>query len=143
MKKHTDTTPESKKMFEENFSENDKVTMLNLVKFRKVADYTGLEHLKPEKELSGEDAYQLLMNKLLPHLTNAGAKILYYGKSKHFLIGPESEKWDAVVLVEHLTVSKFKEFSQSQGHLQNAGHRTAALEDYRLLPLTEMKVNSI
>jgi hypothetical protein len=62
---------------------------------------------------------------------------MYYGKSKNFLIGPDTEKWDAVQLVEHESVLKFMEFAQNEDYLKNAGHRTAALDDSRLLPSSE------
>jgi len=58
-------------------------------------------------------------------------------ESKNFLIGPEHEAWDAILLVEHESVEKFIAFSQNKDYLKNAGHRTAALEDSRLLPITE------
>ncbi len=112
--------------------------MLNLLKFRERADYTNLEDLSPNHEISGEEAYQLYMEKTLPELENAGSRIIYYGESKSFLIGPNHEKWDAILLVEHESVLKFMEFAQNEDYLKNAGHRTAALEDSRLLPTNQI-----
>ena len=113
--------------------------MLNLLKFRATADYTNLEELEPIKNISGEEAYQLYMDSTLPELEKAGSRIIYFGKSRNFLIGPDSEKWDAVLLVEHESVLKFMEFAQNPDYLKKAGHRTAALEDSRLLPTNEIK----
>ncbi|GGF26469.1 DUF1330 domain-containing protein [Echinicola rosea] len=139
MSKHLDARPEAGKEFYQTFHDKGKVVMLNLLKFRATADYTNLEELKPGKEISGEDAYQLYMESTLPELKKAGSRIIYYGKSRHFLIGPGSERWDAVLLVEHESVLKFMELAQSPDYLKKAGHRTAALEDSRLLPSNEMK----
>ncbi|WP_246255857.1 hypothetical protein [Cyclobacterium plantarum] len=49
------------------------------------------------------------------------------------------EKWDAILLVEHKSVSKFMGFANSEDYLKNAGHRSAALEDSRLLPSTKIE----
>ncbi|BDD05273.1 DUF1330 domain-containing protein [Aureibacter tunicatorum] len=139
MEKYVNATPESGKKFYQDFHDKGKVIMLNLLKFRPMADYTNLEQLKPENEISGEEAYQLYMDNTLPELKKAGSRIIYYGKSKDYIIGPDSEKWDAVLLVEHESVMKFMEFAQNEDYLKNAGHRTAALEDSRLLPTNEIK----
>ena len=139
MDRYINSNPELGKIFYQNFHDKGKVVMLNLLKFRQNADYTNLEGLRPDYEISGEEAYRIYMEKTLPELEKAGSRIVYYGKSKNFLIGPGSEEWDAVLLVEHSSVLKFMEFAQNENYLKNAGHRTAALEDSRLLPTSELK----
>lgn len=139
MSKYIDASPEAGKEFYQNFHDKGKVVMLNLLKFRSTADYKNLEELKPTKNITGEEAYQLYMESILPELEGAGSRIIYFGKSRNFLIGPDSEKWDAVLLVEHESVLKFMEFAQNPNYLKKAGHRTAALEDSRLLPTNEIK----
>jgi hypothetical protein len=52
-----------------------------------------------------------------------------------FLIGPEPERWDRVMLIRQGSVQAFMEFANNKGYLAGLGHRTAALEDSRLLPL--------
>jgi len=116
--------------------------MLNLLKFREIADYTNFEKIQPEEGISGEEAFHLYMNCTIPELEKAGSRIFYYGKAKSFLIGPGSEEWDAMLIVEHQSVSKFMEFAQKEEYLKTAGHRTAALEDSRLLPTNEVKIFS-
>jgi uncharacterized protein (DUF1330 family) len=137
MTKHIDATLEAGKEFYQKFNNKGKIVMLNLLKFKATADYTNLEEIKPSNEISGEKAYQLYMDSTLPELEKAGSRIIYFGMSQNFLIGPDNEKWDAVVLVEHESVLKFIEFAQNPDYLKNAGHRTAALEDSRLLPSNE------
>ncbi|MGB1037808.1 MAG: DUF1330 domain-containing protein [Bacteroidia bacterium] len=138
MKKHIDAQPEVGKQFYLDYHDKGTIVMLNLLKFKPKADYTDLELIKPSQEISGKDAYQLYMKYTLPELEKAGSRIIYYGKSNSFLIGPESETWDAVLVVEHQSVLKFMEFAQNENYLKNAGHRTAALEDSRLLPSIEI-----
>lgn len=139
MEKYLNARPESGKSFYQNFHDKGKVVMLNLLKFKSKADYTNLDSLKPAKEITGKEAYKLYMDSTLPELKKAGSRILFYGNSKNFLIGPEFENWDAVLLVEHQSVVKFMEFAQNPDYLKNAGHRAAALEDSRLLPITEKR----
>ena len=137
--KYIESNPELGKKFYQNFNDKGKIVMLNLLKFYKKADYSYLEQLKPDKEITGKEAYQLYMEKTLPELEKVGSRIVYYGKSRDFLIGPDNEKWDAVLLAEHKSALKFMEFAQNEDYLKNAGHRTAALEDSRLLPTGEME----
>ena len=139
MNKHLEATSESGKRFYQAFHDKGKIVMLNLLKFKTKADYSGLENIKPENEMSGEEAYQLYMEATLPELEKVGGRIIYYGKCDGFLIGPESEKWDAVLLVEHESVTKFMGFAQNPEYLNTLGHRTAALEDSRLLPTSELQ----
>ncbi|WP_420573556.1 DUF1330 domain-containing protein [Kordia sp.] len=138
MSTYIDATPDAGKDFYQNFHDKGKVVMLNLLKFRKIADYSNIEALKPESDITGEEAYQLYIENTLPELKKAGGRIIYFGKSNSFLIGPESEKWDAVLVVEQSSVMKFMEFAQNKDYLKTVGHRTAALEDSRLLPSTEI-----
>jgi len=112
--------------------------MLNLLRFKDVADYSGMEQLAPEEAISGKEAYQLYMQHTQPHIKKAGSRVLFYGKAQDYLIGPEEEKWDAVLLVEHESAAKFIAFAQDEAYLRTAGHRKAALEDSRLLPISQL-----
>ena len=130
--------PEAGKQFYMDFNSKGKVVMLNLLKFRETADYTGLDAIKPDEAISGKQAYKLYTEHTLPILDKMGSKVLYFGTASNFLIGPESETWDAVLLVEHESAAKFISFAQDPEYLKGAGHRTAALADSRLLPSTAL-----
>lgn len=134
MNNYINVTQEAGKRFYQEFHDKGKIVMLNMLKFKSIADYTNLDALNPGKEITGKEAYQLYMDYTLPRLEDAGSKILYYGKSSQFVIGPESESWDAILLVEHQSVAHFMSFAQNETYLKYAGHRAAALEDSRLLP---------
>lgn len=112
-----------------------KFIMLNQLKFKEIADYSSTLDIAPANEISGKEAYDLYIKHTLPFLEEAGSKVLFQGTGNSFLIGPSNEKWDLVLLVEHQSVAKFMEFAQNQEYLKVAGHRIAALEDSRLLPL--------
>lgn len=113
------------------------VVMLNLLRFRPVADYSATPELAPASPITGEAAYRLYMEHTLPHLTKSGGEVLFFGHGGGFLIGPSEERWDAAMLVRQASVASFLEFASNQDYLSGIGHRLAALEDSRLLPLVE------
>jgi hypothetical protein len=113
------------------------VVMLNLLRFRPVADYSASPELAPAAPISGEAAYRLYMTHTLPFLHASGGDLLFYGKGGHFLIGPGDECWDAAMLVRQSSIASFFEFASNEGYLSGMGHRVAALADSRLLPLVE------
>ncbi|HTG32494.1 MAG TPA: DUF1330 domain-containing protein [Thermoanaerobaculia bacterium] len=114
-----------------------KIVMLNLLRFRSVADYSATPNLAPVAPISGAAAYRLYIEHTLPHLTRSGGELLFLGKGGAFLIGPSDERWDAAMLVRQSSVSAFMEFASNSEYMTGMGHRTAALEDSRLLPLVE------
>lgn len=116
------------------------VVMLNLLKFRTTADYSAAPELAPAAPISGEAAYRIYMAHTLPHLDKSGGKVLFYGQGGEFLIGPSEERWDAAMLVQQVSVAAFLAFASNQEYLTGIGHRTAALEDSRLLPLVAENV---
>jgi hypothetical protein len=111
------------------------VVMLNLLRFRSLADYSATPTLAPAAPISGEEAYRLYMQHTLPYLKASGGELLFYGRGGDFLIGPTDERWDAAMLVRQASVESFIAFASNQAYLSGIGHRTAALEDSRLLPL--------
>lgn len=113
------------------------VVMLNLMRFRAVADYSAAPEMAPASPISGEAAYQLYMDHTLPFLRKSGGELLFYGKGGAYLIGPCEERWDAAMLVRQSSVSSFLAFASDRAYLVGMAHRTAALEDSRLLPLLE------
>ena len=127
-------TPESGKDFYINFHQKGNFTMLNLLRFKNIADYSNFEDIKPNKPITGSEAYELYIENITPILKNAGSKILYKGYSNKFIVGPSHETWDLILLVEHESVAKFMEFSNNKDFLAFSAHKTAALADSRLLP---------
>jgi hypothetical protein len=113
------------------------VVMLNLLRFRPVADYSATPALAPKLPISGEEAYRLYFEHTLPYLRASGGEVVFYGRGGDFLIGPTDERWDAAMLVRQASLASFMAFASDQGYLSGVGHRTAALEDSRLLPLVE------
>ena len=112
------------------------IVMLNLLKFRDVADYSRFPKLATPEPISGQAAYDLYIQHTLPHLQDSGGELLFIGQGGHYLIGPSSVRWDVAMLVKHKSVETFMNFAKNENYLTGMGHREAALEDSRLLPLS-------
>lgn len=113
------------------------VVMLNLLRFRALADYSATPDLAPDSPITGAEAYRRYMAHTEPFLRQSGGELLFYGQAGAFLIGPPGEHWDVAMLVRQASVAAFLAFASDPGYLAGLGHRSAALEDSRLLPLTE------
>jgi len=114
------------------------VVMLNLLRFREVADYSATPELAPESPISGAEAFQRYIDHTLPYLRESGGELLFLGEGGSFLIGPPSERWDLAMLVRQQSVETFMKFAAHEAYLEGIGHRQAAIEDSRLLPLSEV-----
>lgn len=115
------------------------IIMLNLLRFRDEADYSDNPELKPLKPISGEQAFQKYIDHTLPLLRKSGGDIMFLGNGGKYLIGPQNERWDFVMLIRQNSLNDFMAFSKDKQYLAGLGHRTAALEDSRLLPIVESK----
>jgi len=113
------------------------VVMLNLLRFRAVADYAMFPDLAPPVPISGADAFQRYIDHTLPHLQASGGELLFLGQGGGYVIGPPDERWDLMMLVRQKSMESFLAFASNAAYLAGMGHRTAALEDSRLLPLIE------
>jgi len=129
------TQEQGRDFIKRNISGN--VVMLNLLRFKKVADYSEFPHLAPLEPITGAMAYQLYMEHTLPFLKKSGGEIMFYGEGGNFLIGPPDEHWDAVLLIRQQSTSSFIDFASNTEYTHGIGHRTAALKDSRLLPINE------
>ncbi|MFT8644989.1 DUF1330 domain-containing protein [Gluconacetobacter sp.] len=114
------------------------VVMLNLLRFRDVADYSGHPGLTPSRPISGAEAFDRYIEHTLPFLRETGGDILFLGRGGPFLIGPAAEHWDLAMLIRQANVASFLSFASHKAYRAGLGHRTAAVEDSRLLPLSEM-----
>ena len=117
--------------------------MPNLLRFRDVADYSAYPQLAPDAPISGAEAYQRYIEHTLPHLRRSGGDLILFARGGPFLIGPPDERWDAAMLVRQCSVEAFMAFASDAAYLEGMGHRVAALEDSRLLPLAESRAGSI
>ncbi|QCX00876.1 DUF1330 domain-containing protein [Aggregatimonas sangjinii] len=102
---------------------NTPVVMLNLLKFKDVVTETGL---------SGEASYKEYMRQAAPFFAKANGEVLFLGKPRAMLIGPEDEYlWDKVLLIRYNTIVDFLAMVQAEGYPSHL--RKQALEDSRLI----------
>ena len=113
------------------------VFMLNLLRLRVLADYTAFPELAPSSPVSGAEAFARYIAHTLPHLRASGGALEFLGEGGGFLIGPPGERWDVVMLVRQASLGAFMAFASDAAYLAGLGHRTAAIEDSRLLPVSE------
>ena len=119
------------------------VLMLNLLRFKESADYSADPGLAPEEPISGREAFQKYIEHTLPFLKESGGALVLLGEGGKYLIGPQEERWDLAMLVRQKSLSDFVAFASNRDYLSGLGHRTAALEDSRLLPLVEVDTRPI
>lgn len=119
------------------------IVMLNLLRFRRVADYAANPELAPPAPISGAAAFERYVAHTLPYLERSGGSLMFVGEGGSNLIGPADERWDRVMLVRQSSAQSFLAFAQDAGYLAGLGHRTAALADSRLLPLVEQRVPAL
>ena len=139
MKRYIEVSQEAGEAF---FRRNitGEIVMLNMLKFREVADYSASLELKPAEPITGREAYRKYIEHTEPFLTESGGSLVFIGNGGSYLIGPPDEDWDLVLLVRHKSMASFMAFASDEAFRAGMGHRTAALEDSRLLPLVEMKI---
>lgn len=114
------------------------IVMLNLLRFRDIAVYSEFPDLAPPSPISGYEAYQRYMDHTLPYLTESGGSILYAGQGGTYFVSPADQGWDMVLLIRQTSLESLFSFAANPDYLEGTGHRTAALLDSRILPLTDI-----
>lgn len=112
------------------------ILMLNLLRLRDVADYSAAPELAPAAPISGAAAFERYIAHTLPYLRETGGELTLVGAGGPWLIGPPAERWDLAMLVRQHSAESFLAFASHRAYLAGIGHRTAAVEDTRLLPLS-------
>lgn len=113
------------------------VVMLNLLRFRDTADYSDSPALAPAEPVSGATAYRHYEEHVAPILASYGGELVFAGHAGALVIGPPEEDWDVVLLVRYPDADTFLRFTSDENYVAGVGHRTAALADSRLVPLTQ------
>lgn len=110
------------------------VVMLNLVRFRDIADYSARPDLAPEAPISGAEAYQRYTKTAHASLEAIGGSVEHFRMCKPTFIGPDGEQWDAMLTVRYPSPAAFRSMIKQPAYVEAAAHRRAALVDSRLIP---------
>lgn len=127
------TDESAKQLFSKSI--RGEVIMLNLLRFKEIADYSQFSDIAPITPITGKEAYQIYIDQTLPFLEKSGGEIMLLGKSEHFFIGPMEEKWDLVMIIKQKSLDSFLSFASDPKYQVVIGHREAAIDDSRLLPI--------
>ena len=106
--------------------------MVNLLKYRDVAEY-----LDETRACSGRDAYKTYSMTALRKIREVGGQPVWMGKVAGCVIVPDGEDWDDVLLVRYPSVEAFRKMLADPEYRKATLHRTAALEDARLIATLE------
>ena len=105
------------------------IHMLNLVRFKTVATYPD------ERKATGAEAYRAYARESGPVFKRLGGRQFWIGQFEQVLIGPTTERWDAVFIAEYPSVDVFVEMIRDPVYREAVKHRQAAVEDSRLIRL--------
>lgn len=105
------------------------IIMVNLLRFRERADYGD----GGGPAISGREAYQRYVRGVLPLLWETGGQLLWQGHVRATFIAPDSESWDEAALVYYPSRAAFIRMVGSAPYQEVMKHRTAALDDSRLI----------
>ncbi|WAC57181.1 DUF1330 domain-containing protein [Gordonia sp. SL306] len=107
--------------------------MLNLLRFRDVADYSQADDIAPAQPISGAEAYRLYTKAATAHLDKTGAEVVLHGDCGPTVIGPDDERWDSILVVRYPNPNAFRQMVTTPDYQFIARHRTAAIADSRLI----------
>lgn len=139
---YLDVTPEAgAELFSRDI--RGEVLMLNLLRFREVADYSEFPELEPDESISGREAYRRYMAHTTPYLAESGGGMMLMAAGGKNLIGPADEQWDVAMIIRQRSLADFMAFTSNPGFMAGMGHRKAALLDSRLLPMVESEDGSL
>jgi len=104
------------------------IIMINLLKFRDKARY-------PDGTIScsGREAYQAYAKIAAKTLAEIGGELFWRGPVHGCLIAPDGEAWDEALLIKYPSIEAFKKMLAMPEYQKGTVHRSAALEDSRLI----------
>lgn len=125
------------------------VVMVNLLRFREVADYGERGDSERGAVPAGASGRAAYLDGYVPAFSEIAAQegveteIAFYGQVHSALVAPAAERWDDVVLVRYPSLAGFRKIVGSAAYAQRAEHhRTAALEDSRLIATSPLAAPS-
>ena len=115
------------------------VVMLNLLRFREQAAYADSDQAEP---CSGREAYKRYSQTSLQTIAAVGGRVIFGGKAHEALIGPPGDDWHQVFLVQYPSPAAFRAMMAMPQYQACVHHRTAALADSRLIPVTPFQAQA-
>lgn len=114
---------------------NTPITMLNLLRYRQQAHYANGSDLPP---CSGREVYMTrYAAAVTPLVIERGARIIWSGSVAGHPVCPDDERWDDILIVEYPDSDSITGLLSDPAYLAQVHHRTAALEDSRLITMLQ------
>lgn len=114
---------------------DEPIQMLNLVRVKPLADYPE-GHPDHGKGLTGLEAYRAYGRTTAPIFARLGGRQIWAGKPQVMVTGPRDEAWDLAFIAEYPSSDAFIAMVRDPDYREFVQHRTAAVEDSRLLRLS-------
>jgi uncharacterized protein (DUF1330 family) len=111
--------------------------MLNLVRVRALADYPE-DHPDHGKGLTGLEAYRAYGRESAEVFARVGGKQVWAGRPETVVTGPTDERWDLAFIAEYPNAGAFLAMVTDPGYREVVKHRTAGVEDSRLIRLAPL-----
>ena len=113
---------------------DEPIQMLNLVRLNRDAAYPE-GHPNHGKGMSGLEAYREYGRASAEIFGSLGGRQLWAGRPDCVVTGPTDERWDLAFIAEYPGSSAFMAMVTDPDYREIVGHRTAAVEDSRLIRL--------
>lgn len=115
-----------------NLSRSTPIQMLNLLKFREIANYP-VNHPDHGRGLTGREAYEIYKIGFKRLVANDGAAMIWEAPLECMVTGPAGE-WDEAFIMGYPNSGAFMAMVKNEEYIREiVPHRTAALADSRLI----------
>ena len=108
------------------------IVMLNLLRYRQTARYK-----EGDADYSGREAYAKYSEVAVGKVHGVGGEMVWKGRALAAVIAPDDEHWDSVLLVRYPSKQAFAAMLSDPEYREATKHRTAALEEARLIAMQE------
>jgi len=108
------------------------IHMLNLIRLRPLAAYPE-DHPNHGKGLTGLEAYRAYGRESAAIFARVGGKQIWAGKPEGVLTGPTDERWDIAFIAQYPGGGAFLAMVTDPVYREVVKHRTAGVEDSRLI----------
>ena len=117
-----------------NLPSDKPIHMLNLIKVKPLATYPE-DHPDHGKGVTGLEAYRAYGRTTAHIFKRVGGVQIWAGKPQVMVTGPQSEAWDICFIAQYPSPDAFVEMVRDPEYRELVKHRTAGVEDSRLLRL--------
>jgi uncharacterized protein (DUF1330 family) len=114
------------------------IQMLNLVRVKAKAEYPE-DHPNHGKGMSGLDAYRAYGRETAALFRSLGGRQIWAGRPELVVTGPGDERWDLAFIAQYPDSHAFLAMVTDPKYREFVKHRTAGVEDSRLIRLASIK----